>query len=226
MKDLFTLVLSVTMLMLSATRISAQPWPTLPDGSLVLTIQGDRVILPAPMLQHPNRVTFDKIPTIAFSGGGTNLENVIANPDRFRPLLDNNIGGVSVSFNIGQLWGRDPDQEADADLIRQQLWLGAFGIGTQYDTHGMSREMWQNRLCERSSMGEGWYEFRNFSHVLREGARTGNERRVFQICAGQFLISYTVPVRWFPRERLPELHDRLVAFFAAMLPDSRLEVFP
>jgi hypothetical protein len=45
-------------------------------------------------------------------------------------------------------------------------------------------------------------------------------------CAGQFLISYTVPERWFPRERLPQLHDRLVAFFQAILPDSPLEVFP
>ena len=62
--------------MLSATRISAQPWPTLPDGSLVLTIQGDRVILPAPMLQHPNHVAFYKIPTIAFSAGGTSLKDV------------------------------------------------------------------------------------------------------------------------------------------------------
>lgn len=218
--------LAGSLFMLVASAASAQPWPRLPDGSVVLTVQGDRVVIPAPMLMHLNRASFYGIPTIPDSPSGTSLAAILADPDRFRPLLDNQVGGVNFSFNIGGLWGRDPADEANTEQIRQQPWLGLFGISTEVDRLDTSRQEWLARKCQRSHMGETWYEYRNFSHLLREGARIGDARRSFRICAGQFLISYSAPERWFPRERLPEFQDRFVAFFQAMLPDSPLEVFP
>lgn len=156
MKHLFTLVLFATTLLLPTTPTSAQPWPTGPDGSVVLTIQGDRVVKPARMLEHPNHGSFRGIPMIPDTVSGIRWGEILTNADRYRPLLDNNVGGVNFSFNIGGLWGRDPGQEADAELVRQQLWLGAFGIGTLSDRLGTSREIWQNRQCERAYMGESW----------------------------------------------------------------------
>lgn len=53
---------------------------------------------------------------------------VIADPERFRPLLNNDIGGVSFSFNIGNPEGRHYPTDEKIQIVSLKIY-GLVSLG-------------------------------------------------------------------------------------------------